>query len=197
MVSRMVSLRRRNAVMSPQFRSSDKKLLEQLENGLPRHVTAEADRVIGALAAEIRAVGNSVEAARREILDSQDEICEEVRAVRAELGALYRGDCALNDEANVEEQLSAVSLAQTALTAQKRKLAAQKRVLTAAKKEQRETEPRARLPLPALVRLRPVRLRLPLAKGLRQRPSRSQSERQRPCREWAAKRTLRLRASCP
>ena len=77
LVARVVSLRRRNAALSLQFRAADKKALEQLEKGLPTHVTAEADRVIGALTNEIRAVGDSVEAARREIMDSQDEIYQE------------------------------------------------------------------------------------------------------------------------
>ena len=43
LVTRIARLRRRNATLSDQFRSADKKALDQLEKGLPAHVTAEAD----------------------------------------------------------------------------------------------------------------------------------------------------------
>ena len=142
LVARVVSLRRRSATLPTQFRLADKKVLDQLESTLPRHVTAEADRVIGALTAEIRAVGDAVAVAQKKILKSQDEIFDEVQAVRSELGALYRGQFTLDQKASVDQQLAAVSLAQTALTAQKKGLAEKKRILTAAKKAQREAEPK-------------------------------------------------------
>ena len=142
MVSRLVRLRRRSATLSSQFRAADKRVMEQLEKGLPAHVTVEADRVIGTLTAEIRAVGDAVAVAQQKILKSQDEIFDEVQAVRSELGALYRGDFTLDQKASVDQQLAAVSLAQTALTAQKKDLAEKKRILTAAKKAQRDAEPK-------------------------------------------------------
>ena len=142
MVTRLVSLRRRVSTLAPRYRVADKKVLDALEAELPRHVTAEADRVIGALTAEIRAVGDAVVAAQKKILKSQDEIFDEVQAVRSELGALYRGDFTLDQKASVDQQLAAVSLAQTALTAQKKDLAEKKRILTAAKRAQREAEPK-------------------------------------------------------
>ena len=84
MLKRVVRLRRRSATLPIRYRLADQKALEQLDRGLPSHVTVEADRAIGALTLKIRAVGGSVEAARHEIRETR----EEVRTVRAELGAL-------------------------------------------------------------------------------------------------------------
>ena len=62
MVTRIVGLRRRNSSLAARYRLDDKKMLDGLEKNLPKHVTDEADRVIGAITAEVRAVGNSVAA---------------------------------------------------------------------------------------------------------------------------------------
>ena len=84
MVRRIVSLRRRNASLAPRHREADSKTLVELEKRLPSHITAEADRVIGVLSAEIRAVGGSVAALR-----------DEVREARQDLRALVRGELQL------------------------------------------------------------------------------------------------------
>ena len=89
MVARIVSLRRRNAFLPVRYKAADKEALERLEKELPRHVAAEADRVISALTSEIRAVGEAVAAVHGDL-----------RETRRDLRALARGDLQLEPGAS-------------------------------------------------------------------------------------------------
>ena len=123
MVTRLVSLRRRNVAMAAHRRSSDKKVLEQLERALPSHVTTEADRVIGALTSEIRAVGDSVVAVRGEVRDARHEAREARQEARVDLQSLALGELPLKPGASRAEERAALSIAQATISARKRALA--------------------------------------------------------------------------
>ena len=71
------------------YRVADKKALDQFEERLPRHVTEEVDRVIGALTTEIRVVADSVV------------------AVHDDLRALMRGEVKLDSDTTPAERMAA------------------------------------------------------------------------------------------
>ena len=115
-VKRLVSLRKRNAALPARYREADKKVLEELQKNLPKHITAEADRIIGALTKEIRDVGGAVAALRADVL------------------AMARGEIVLEDGASLQEQRAACNVAMAVLVNKRRAImAAQKEEKASAK----------------------------------------------------------------
>jgi hypothetical protein len=109
MTHRLVSLRKRNAALPARYQEADKKVLEELEKNLPKHITAEADRIIGDLTKEIRDVGGAV------------------AALHADMLAMARGEIVLEDGASLQEQRAACNVAMAVLVNKRRAIiAAQK-----------------------------------------------------------------------
>ena len=125
MVVRLVRLRRRSATLHGRYRLADAKILEQLEKGLPGHVTVEANRVISALATEIRAVGDAV------------------GAVHDDLRSFMSGKVVLAAGTSPVEELAAISQAQAALANRKRAVATVIKEDRGKAAEARRTEKRA------------------------------------------------------
>jgi hypothetical protein len=131
-VVRLVKLRRRNGTLYGVIRVIDKKRLDELEADIPKHITAEADRVtamVTQVTQEVRAVGSSVASLHWDLTPVM---------------ALARGEVVLDGSMSLEQQKVAADLQQVVLTARKRVIATAMKEEKAAAKAVAKPRGRAR-----------------------------------------------------